>query len=367
MKRLMVFSLLLLLLPCHLNAQQVTDSTTFWEISVRDGNTFSGFIILENSQEIVLKTITYGKITIPKVIITNKKILVKSKRKSAPPQKNTPIAEAGQLWRIVTLDGFDFVGTIEEETDVQIKLKTEKFGVVTLQRSNISNLQPLKEEELVGGDVWFENPQGARYFYSPNGYGLQKGEGYYQNVWVLFNQVSVGIIDYFTIGFGTVPTVLFGADVLPIWITPKFSYPIIENKLHIGAGIIGGGILGASEDEPNPFIGLTYGVITYGDKDKNINFGMGGFFTSNDGFSKYPVYSLSAMARASKKGYFLFESYVMTIDNETGGIGIIGGRTVWPRLSLDYGLAIPVIPEMDELIAIPWLGFVIPFGNAPKH
>ncbi|MEZ5070324.1 MAG: hypothetical protein R2751_04985 [Bacteroidales bacterium] len=39
----------------------------------------------------------------------------------------------------------------------------------------------LQSNDLVEGEYWFSNPHATRYFFGTNGYGLEKGEGYYQN------------------------------------------------------------------------------------------------------------------------------------------------------------------------------------------
>jgi len=58
--------------------------------------------------------------------------------------------------------------------------------------------------------------------------GLHKGEGYYQNIWVFWNQASFGVTENFSLGFGIIPLFLFGGEAgqySPIWVVPKLSYP----------------------------------------------------------------------------------------------------------------------------------------------
>ncbi|MCB9270107.1 MAG: hypothetical protein H6561_11110 [Lewinellaceae bacterium] len=79
----------------------------------------------------------------------------------------------------------------------------------------------------------FYNTQSARYFFSPNGYGLHPGEAYYQNVWVLYNQVSFGITNNVSLGVGGA-SFPFGADATPVWMTPKVSVPVVRDKFQVG-------------------------------------------------------------------------------------------------------------------------------------
>jgi hypothetical protein len=41
----------------------------------------------------------------------------------------------------------------------------------------------------------------------------------------------------------------------------------------------------------------------------------------------------------------------------------MGGRSIIKKISLDYGLFIPLSSDMDGFVAIPWLGLEVPFGK----
>ena len=151
-----------------------------------------------------------------------------------------------------------------------------------------------------------------------------------------------------------------GGDANPLWITPKFSIPLVENKLNLAAGALIGDVIG----EEDSFFGLAYGNLTIGKKDKNISLGLGYGFTG-DGWGETPVFSISAISRVSKKGYFLTENYFINDGDEFVVTLLIGGRTVWRKISLDYGALIPIAEDMDGFIAVPWLGLIIPF--TPKN
>lgn len=148
------------------------------------------------------------------------------------------------VYRVETTDGNEFIGTIVSQDETQIILRTKEFGDITISKAAIKKMAPIKVSQMKGGTYWFENPQSTRYFWQPNGYGLKKGEGYYQNVWIFFNQVSVGITDNFLIGAGIVPLFLFAGSSSPVWIAPKFSVPIKKDKFNMGAGALMGTVLG---------------------------------------------------------------------------------------------------------------------------
>jgi hypothetical protein len=105
------------------------------------------------------------------------------------------------VFQVETNDGNEFLGEIVLQDSVNIILKTQNFGELTISRANIKSLKRrVNVQQIKDGKLWFENPQSTRYFWSPNGYGLKKGEGYYQNIWVLWNQFSLGLSDNFSVG-----------------------------------------------------------------------------------------------------------------------------------------------------------------------
>ena len=278
---------------------------------------------------------------------------------------NAQVEQDSTLYSIETDDGNEFLGTKVYEDSLIIKLKTQKLGEITIQKSNIKNISKVGAKQIVEGQYWFENPQAARYFYSPNSYGLRKGEGYYQNVWIFFNQVSFGITDNITIGTGVVPLFLFGGAPTPAWITPKFSIPIIKDKFNISAGALVGTVFGVN----NSGFGILYGNATIGSRDKNFSLGLGwGYSGSGDeggngSFAKSPTVSISGMVRTSKKWYFITENYYIDAGGDVVILLSAGARVIIKKVSLDFGLVAPIISEQDIFIAVPWLGFVVPFGS----
>jgi hypothetical protein len=261
------------------------------------------------------------------------------------------------IWVIRTYDGNEFFGTILEENEVELRLQTENLGVLTIAIKDIRSRKEVRPQAIVEGDLWLENSQAARYFWAPNGYGLRKGEGYYQNVWVLFNQVSYGFTNNFSVGIGMVPLFLIAGGPTPIWVTPKVSFPIKEDVFNVGAGALVGTILG---ENPATF-GIAYGVTTFGSRDKNINLGLGYGFADGD-WADRPTITLSGMVRTGKRGYLVSENYLITTGQETIGLLSLGGRVVWTGISVDFAAVLPVA-DIGEFIVLPWLGFVVPFGN----
>ena len=269
------------------------------------------------------------------------------------------IPSGGTILQIETTDGNKFSGQLVQEDDEKIVLLVQDIGEISLLKRNIRYRSVIEPDRIKDGRIWFENAQSTRYFWSPNGYGLKKGEGYYHNIWVLWNQFAYGVTDNFSIGGGIIPLFLIEGTATPVFLTPKFSIPAVENKVNIGIGALLGTIVGASDTG----FGIVYGTSTFGSPDQNISMGLGYGFAGTE-WASSPLLNLGIMLRISPTWYFISENYHIGFDGESGGMISGGARWIIKRAALDFGLFIPVGTDTGTFIALPWLGFTVPFGKA---
>ncbi len=266
---------------------------------------------------------------------------------------------ARTLWQVETTDGNIYLGEKVQETDLFVELDTEALGVIQIAKSTIMLMRTVDEKEAKRTKAGKGNDaQATRYLFSPNAYNLRKGQGYYQNTWVFYNQVSVGITDNISIGGGLVPLFLFGVGApTPVFITPKVSIPINRDKVNVAAGALIGGVVG--EDVTDGFAGIAYGVSTFGSRTQNLTVGIGYGFAGQD-FTQTPLLTISGITKIGKRSYLLTENYL--IPNGGGGLALLsgGGRWVGDAISIDYGLFVAV---SDFGGAFPWLSLTVPFGN----
>lgn len=258
--------------------------------------------------------------------------------------------------QVETVDGNTYIGIIVEQTADNVRIKTDKLGELNIPRSEIKRIIEVGAVKSKDGSYWLDNPQATRYFWAPNGYNLKEGEGYYQNVWVLFNQAVYGLTDNFSAGIGMMPLFLLGAEATPAWLTAKFSAHLVENKFNLGAGALLGTVIG----EENTTFGILYGISTFGSKDKNLNVGLGWAFAGGE-MAKSPTVNISGMVRVTSRSYFITENYFIGGSDIFVLITMFGGRSIIKRVGLDYGIVVPFSSDMDGFIAAPWLGFTIPF------
>lgn len=269
------------------------------------------------------------------------------------------VLDSTRMYQLIVNDGSEFIGNIVSENDSVYQFLTGKYGQLSILKQDVKKLLRIEKSSVVNGKLWFENPQSSRYFFMPNGYGLKKGEGYYQNIWVLFNQASVGVTDNFSVGVGMIPLFLFGVTSIPVWIVPKVSIPIVKDKFNMGVGAFMGAVLG----ESNTGFGILYGSGTIGDRNKNLSVGLG-YGYAGGSFAKSPLISFGGMVRVSPRGYLLTENYYIKAGSSALGMISLGGRSILSKAGLDYGVLIPI--GGDLFIGIPWLGITVPFGNTVK-
>lgn len=262
------------------------------------------------------------------------------------------------LFRVETKDGNGYTGELLSSDSVKVRIKAENLGEITLFHKEIKTMVAVGAGKVVEGQFWMANPQSTRYFISPNGYGLKKGEGYYQNIWVLFNSFAVGLSDNVSIGGGMVPLFLLGGTPTPAWISLKASIPVRKDFFNLGAGVLAGTALG----ENNGGFGIFYGLATLGSRDKNISLGAG-FGFSEGSLSSSPMLNLNGMLRVGARSYLIAESYLFPNGSNHALIMMAGARHFIRDAGLDYGLVFPLVSDPGSFIAVPWLGISIPFGG----
>jgi len=263
------------------------------------------------------------------------------------------------LVQIETLDGNEFLGTIVKEDALIIVLKTANLGEITIQKKDIKSRIQVLPRQIKEGKLWFANPQSTRYFWAPNGYGLKKGEGYYQNIYVMWNQFAVGVTDNFSLGGGIIPIFLFGGGPTPFFITSKFSIPIEKDKINLGAGALLGTVIGGDTGG----YGMLFGMSTFGSPDSNLSVGLGYGFADGD-WANSPLINVSGLVRFSRRGYFISENYFLNTDGEVKGVLGLGGRWIIKKAALDFIFFSPL--GVDSFVIVPGIGFTIPFGNKSR-
>ena len=196
------------------------------------------------------------------------------------------------------------------------------------------------------------NPNDTRYFIGPSGIPLEKGSGYYQNVWVFYNSIHYGIGKNISIGGGGSLLAYEGVG----WggyVTIKAGFDVAEN-VHFGGGLMTGQLW--FQETINT---LGYGVFTFGSFKSNLSVGVG-FPLNKNIVSDYPAFTFSGIVRISEWVAFLSENYILPMkpgDNKEAPtlFGIHGFRYHVKNHSWDIGFI--YIPKLGESIGGPYIGY----------
>jgi hypothetical protein len=269
---------------------------------------------------------------------------------------------------IELLDGTEFTGTFVRKTDVLIIISTASLPRVEIPISQIKSIKVAESSSLRGSKYWFPNPNATRYFFAPSGFNLKKGEGYYQNSYLILNSVNYGLTNHFSIGgsiellstFGSLAEGSFNPILL---FTPKFAYPVAKD-LNVGAGLLFLSIP-PIDQEPRTGAGIAYGIATYGNIEHNATLGLGWGFI--DGYwANRPVITLNGMTRIRPNMSLVTENWIIPFGDDFEernyyGVYSYGVRFFGKKLSVD--LAFINNRDIAEvlLIGIPYVDFVVKF------
>lgn len=236
------------------------------------------------------------------------------------------------------------------------------FLLVTYFFLPLSGNMLLAQEEQTD---WFENHHQSKYFISPTGFGLKKGEKYYQNIYSIYNSVGFGITDNFSINAGIIPFSLVGFDGLLLNINPKFSIPL-EDNFHVG---ITSSLFVFFDDlddlNDTDSFGSVSGVITYGNTNNNISIAVGGLVA--DSFI-VPTTTISGQFRFSKNIFIISENWISPFL-----ISSLGIRIMLKKWSIDF--AYLNTPKQDFFSDnegnngrshLPFMSIQVPFGKKRK-
>ena len=287
-------------------------------------------------------------------------------------------AKQDSVYFITTKDGNTISGTLHEKNEKQISITTKNFGTVAVQRDSIKQLQVLPPTSYKNGKFFFPNPNATRYFLSPSAIPLKKGEGYFQNTYVLFNSINYGITDNISLGAGIDVITPFVKDIGGpfMLLTLKAGFKVAE-KFHIAGTtiFIHAPYLGEADYKNESTFLMEDASFTYGSADYNIT--LGASYGLNGGeLMNGPSFTLSAMARVTPRFSFVTEnwmfpvthyqySYLTSTDSVTGtsykGFVSYGMRFMSQKIAVDLAFINNGDIIQNIAIGIPYVDFVVKF------
>jgi hypothetical protein len=280
---------------------------------------------------------------------------------------------AQQVYIITLYDDTQFVGNVIYKDSNYLSIRTRLLPKVDLPLKNIKNIEKVADANLENGKYIFPNPNATRYLFAPSGISLKKGEGYYQNTYLLLNSCNYGITDHISVGGGieliTTSQFITGKVRSPIlFFTPKISGKIAKN-IYVGAGVFYV-VLPAfnnSADKPAS-LSLPYAMATYGNAEHNVTLSGGVGITSkninNDNLRQYlPIVTLSGMTRISKRISLITENWLISPPNTLRQVPLIsyGARFFGEKIAVDFAFVNNKDIAKSIFIGVPYLDFVVKF------
>lgn len=207
-----------------------------------------------------------------------------------------------ELSKITKNDGSEFVGVIISEDAREVLIELLDGRKIYIPTHEIKNIEKLVAGSLnKKGEIKNDEVFATRYDFTTNALPIEKGESYY-SINLYGPEVHFGVSKN------------FGVGILTSWLgTPivgslKYTYSI-HDKLHIGLGALVGTLSWA---QPDFFLGLPFGMLTLGDKTKNLNFSGGyGIAGSSGEFQNVPLASVAGLIKINKSITFVFDSIII--------------------------------------------------------
>ncbi|HDL03140.1 MAG TPA: hypothetical protein ENH25_03310 [candidate division Zixibacteria bacterium] len=260
------------------------------------------------------------------------------------------IPEEGKSQIIITHGGSKVVGRIVEIKDDEIMFESD-IGVSAVLIEDIKEIREIK----TGGKYWFPNPNQTRLFFSPTGRMLQKGEGYFSDIYIFFPSFSYALTDNVTMGAGF--SIFPGVDIDEqlLFFTPKVGIAASDKFSFAMSGFI---VRFPKEydwdNNESMAVGILFGTGTYGTPDKSLSFGLGFGFV-DDELGDKPAVMLGGEYRIARRTALVTENWIFPDADHpliSYGVRLFGEMTAIDLAFLN------TFDEDMPVIGIPYIDFV---------
>lgn len=307
---------------------------------LKDSSIREGHLVLENDTLFILQA--------PKGMLSN---LLKSDVLSwnyIPVQREQAFAA-----EIIFKDGTSLHGVILEQHEKTLLFLSELTGEKMISRDKLLSIKPIRNTTSGNNQVYINID--SRYFYSPSALGMKKGDGYYQNTYVLLNSFNYAFTDHFSFGFGTEAISFLGGR--PIFLLQgKVSVPLTQ-ILHAGVGFLHFNFI--MMDPNTKAFNMGFATLTVGTPKAHISFNYGEDLRSNG-----DVATVSGFLRVSPKLGIITENWILINEPDEKAektLNSLGFRVIGRKNLFDFGLIYKESAVRSGLIGIPYLSYTLRF------
>ena len=226
----------------------------------------------------------------------------------------------GQNYVFEFRDGTITIATFLREAEGNIYIRDLNKEELYIPKIMIAQIHIVSKDNVKGDEYWFPNLHETRYFFSPTGFGLEPGEGYYNHSFWLLWQAQWGITKNFSVGGGTS---IIG---IPSTLNAKFNGKISDAVNGAFGWFWVGDLFGISGDLFYTIVNMPYGIITFGNKENNATFGAGVNLSDEWSNDNPIVLNLGATFRASRRFAFIAEGWIFQPGSNASFLGGPGIR-----------------------------------------
>lgn len=264
---------------------------------------------------------------------------------------DTVETQVSEYVQVQLVNGQEIRGRVIEKNDEFIRVESLELGIMLIRKIDMISMEVSNQPFVVAPKRY--NPQSSRYFFAPSGIQLQAGEGYYQNGYLIYNQVSYGVTDQLTLGVPFVPFLGLGGSAK---LGATFSGDVQNGGVF---GSMGGIVVvpfNGLIDEP---LGIGFGNVTFGREMSNLTLGAGSAFPSNN---PNLILNVSFMTNMNERTWLMSENYLITSAGDNAGLFSLGIRRASENKDSLFDYAMVMLMVDDVTIPIPWISWTVAFN-----
>ena len=199
--------------------------------------------------------------------------------------------ENQERMRVIKNDNSELIGVILKDDGKQIFIETESLGKLYINKRELKSIKKVSDVESKAidspGTYSSEHPFSTRHVFTTNAFPIKKGENYGM-INLHGPEVHFALTDRFNVGVMTTWV------ASPLALALKYSFLTKNQRVHcsVGSLMLSSGFINGFRGFGN----LSFGNVTFGDRNSNITLGMGYlYFRSGrrfieNGYSAYDNY-----------------------------------------------------------------------------
>ena len=287
--------------------------------------------------------------------------------------------EAPPVVTITLKDGGTLVGTVVQEDETSLTLRTASGAELKLPREAIGSRELRGATLRPPASTSFSDPNDSRLMFAPTGRPLGKGNGYFSDHYVLFPGFAYGLTKNLSVAGGVSVVPALGISEQVFYVSASSAWKLGDKTSFALGGLYAGG-----PDEDIRGGAALFGIATVGPSDRSLSVGLGWLAAREEEYvydsrgefvetrsewrlREAPVVMLGGSLRVARNLSLVSESWLILgkdfdLSQQPFGLSL---RFFSGRISADVGFVL-VADILDEGFPVPWLSFSYHFGPSRR-